>query len=189
MDSSSIVGTSTNHNNDNSTSKSLGQWLSGGDSFAEPFTPPGQDQEQLQHLHSNDALPEQSFGPDGQTNPLAPNNTTGKVQLPLREEEEAEQERSIHVVQSLRTRRFKNRIADLDYAMAPPGPLDLHGCQFLPPHIPVLKVPVIRIYGANEAGQKTCVHIHQVTYDLESLFSSFVLGGFDGRYCVVCPRC
>ncbi|KAF9150775.1 DNA polymerase zeta [Linnemannia schmuckeri] len=45
--------------------------------------------------------------------------------------------------------------------MAPPGPLDLQGCQFLPPHIPVLKVPVIRIYGANEAGQKTCVHIHQ----------------------------
>ncbi|KAG0296197.1 DNA polymerase zeta [Linnemannia gamsii] len=46
--------------------------------------------------------------------------------------------------------------------MAPPGPLDLHGCQFLPQHIPVQKVPVIRIYGANEAGQKTCVHIHQV---------------------------
>ncbi|KAK3840796.1 MAG: DNA polymerase zeta subunit [Linnemannia gamsii] len=46
--------------------------------------------------------------------------------------------------------------------MAPPGPLDLQTCQFLPPHIPVQKVPVIRIYGANEAGQKTCVHIHQV---------------------------
>ncbi|KAK3824379.1 MAG: putative DNA polymerase zeta catalytic subunit [Linnemannia elongata] len=46
--------------------------------------------------------------------------------------------------------------------MAPPGPLDVQGCQFLPAHIPVQKVPVIRIYGANEAGQKTCVHIHQV---------------------------
>ncbi|KAF9340729.1 DNA polymerase zeta [Linnemannia elongata] len=46
--------------------------------------------------------------------------------------------------------------------MAPPGPLDVQECQFLPSHIPVQKVPVIRIYGANEAGQKTCVHIHQV---------------------------
>ncbi|KAG0198603.1 DNA polymerase zeta [Mortierella sp. GBA30] len=60
-----------------------------------------------------------------------------------------------------RTVRFKIRIADLDYAMVPPGPLDLHTCQFLPPRIPVLKVPVIRIYGANDAGQKTCLHIHQ----------------------------
>ncbi|KAG0258762.1 DNA polymerase zeta [Mortierella polycephala] len=63
---------------------------------------------------------------------------------------------------SMRTVRFKIRIADLDFAMVAPGPLDLHACQFLPPHIPVLKVPVIRIYGANEAGQKTCLHIHQV---------------------------
>ncbi|KAF9185070.1 DNA polymerase zeta [Haplosporangium sp. Z 11] len=63
---------------------------------------------------------------------------------------------------SVRTVRFKVRIADLDFAMVAPGPLDLHACQFLPPHIPVLKVPVIRIYGANEAGQKTCLHIHQV---------------------------
>ncbi|KAK3811816.1 MAG: hypothetical protein J3Q66DRAFT_286513, partial [Benniella sp.] len=26
---------------------------------------------------------------------------------------------------------------------------------------PVLKVPVVRVYGSNEAGQKTCLHIHQ----------------------------
>ncbi|KAG9323348.1 hypothetical protein KVV02_000930 [Mortierella alpina] len=58
--------------------------------------------------------------------------------------------------------RFKIRIADLDFAMVPPGPLDVDSCQFLPPHIPILKVPVIRIYGANEVGQKCCVHIHQV---------------------------
>ncbi|KAF9315501.1 DNA polymerase zeta [Podila horticola] len=62
---------------------------------------------------------------------------------------------------SARSTRFKSRIADLDYSMQVPGPLDLHACQFLPPHIPVLKVPVFRIFGANEAGQKCCVHIHQ----------------------------
>ncbi|KAF9115818.1 DNA polymerase zeta [Mortierella sp. AM989] len=60
-----------------------------------------------------------------------------------------------------RSVRFKIRIADLDYYMAEPGPLDLDTCQFLPPHCPVLKVPVVRVYGANEAGQKTCLHIHR----------------------------
>lgn len=58
--------------------------------------------------------------------------------------------------------RFKVRIADLDYYMAEPGPLDIDSCQFLPPICPVLKVPVVRVYGSNEAGQKTCLHIHQV---------------------------
>ncbi|KAG0330369.1 DNA polymerase zeta [Dissophora globulifera] len=62
---------------------------------------------------------------------------------------------------SSRTVRFKVRIADLDYYMATPGPLDLDSCQFLPPNCPVLKVPVVRLYGSNEAGQKTCLHIHK----------------------------
>ncbi|KAF8985309.1 DNA polymerase zeta [Entomortierella lignicola] len=62
---------------------------------------------------------------------------------------------------STRTVRFKIRIADLDYYMAEPGPLDFDTCQFLPPQYPVLKVPVVRVYGANEAGQKTCLHIHK----------------------------
>ncbi|KAF9173245.1 DNA polymerase zeta [Mortierella sp. AD011] len=57
--------------------------------------------------------------------------------------------------------RFKIRIADLDYYMVEPGPLDLDTCQFLPPHCPILKVPVVRVYGSNEAGQKTCLHIHR----------------------------
>ncbi|KAF9965079.1 DNA polymerase zeta [Mortierella alpina] len=61
-----------------------------------------------------------------------------------------------------RPMRFKVRIADLDFAMMPPGLLDMDSCQFLPPHIPILKVPVIRVFGANEVGQKCCVHIHQV---------------------------
>ncbi|KAI1320530.1 DNA polymerase zeta [Mortierella claussenii] len=58
--------------------------------------------------------------------------------------------------------RFKIRVADLDYYMAEPGPLDLDICPFLPPNCPVLKVPVIRVYGANESGQKTCLHVHRV---------------------------
>ncbi|KAG0353539.1 DNA polymerase zeta [Podila minutissima] len=68
---------------------------------------------------------------------------------------------SEQVDESARPTRFKSRIADFDYSMQVPGPLDLHACQFLPPHIPILKVPVFRIFGANEAGQKCCVHIHQ----------------------------
>jgi len=60
--------------------------------------------------------------------------------------------------------RFKVRIVDLDHTMVSPGPLDLHSCQFLPRDVKVLKVPVIRIYGANEGGQKTCLHVHQVLY-------------------------
>ncbi|KAF9551467.1 DNA polymerase zeta [Mortierella hygrophila] len=156
MDSSLITGTSTTHNN----STILGQWLSGeGDSFAGPGIQPGQDQGQEQQpQHPIATPPEQSFGPKGQTTVLPSDNTTEV----LLGEVEAEEERSIHVVRSTRTRRFKSRIADLDYTMVPPGPLDVQGCQFLPSHIPVQKVPVMRIYGANEAGQKTCVHIHQV---------------------------
>lgn len=71
------------------------------------------------------------------------------------------------VNENARTTRFKSRIADFDYSMQVPGPLDLHVCHFLPPHIPVLKVPVMRIFGANEAGQKCCVHIHQVSCCLQ----------------------
>ncbi|KAF9914040.1 DNA polymerase zeta [Lobosporangium transversale] len=62
---------------------------------------------------------------------------------------------------SSRPVRFKIRIVDLDYYMTEPGPLDLDMCQFLPPSCPVLKVPVVRVYGANESGQKTCLHIHR----------------------------
>ncbi|KAG0265703.1 DNA polymerase zeta, partial [Linnemannia exigua] len=133
-------------------------WLSEEESIGRTFIQPGQEQE-----HQPVSQPgQQSFlaQDEGPSRVQTDNDTKGP--LSIDEEEQEEQEHSIHVVQSSRTRRFKNRIADLDYTMAPPGPLDLQTCQFLPPHIPVQKVPVIRIYGANEAGQKTCVHIHQV---------------------------
>ncbi|KAJ4486146.1 hypothetical protein J3R30DRAFT_3444599 [Lentinula aciculospora] len=45
------------------------------------------------------------------------------------------------------------QINQLDYTLSPPGPLDN---STLP------MVPVIRIYGPTENGQKTCVHVHQV---------------------------
>ncbi|GAW03631.1 DNA polymerase zeta catalytic subunit [Lentinula edodes] len=45
------------------------------------------------------------------------------------------------------------QINQIDYTLAPPGPLDN---STLP------MVPVLRIYGPSENGKKTCVHIHQV---------------------------
>ncbi|TVU37337.1 hypothetical protein EJB05_10646 [Eragrostis curvula] len=53
------------------------------------------------------------------------------------------------------------RIVTLDYYMAPPLPgfdftrSPFHGEE-------VEEVPVIRIYGSTPAGQKTCLHVHQV---------------------------
>ncbi|KAG6332362.1 hypothetical protein ID866_6727 [Astraeus odoratus] len=44
-------------------------------------------------------------------------------------------------------------INQIDYTLAPPGPLDNSS---LP------RVPIIRVYGASSAGVKACVHIHQV---------------------------
>ncbi|KAJ4499668.1 hypothetical protein C8R41DRAFT_33836 [Lentinula lateritia] len=45
------------------------------------------------------------------------------------------------------------QINQIDYTLAPPGPLD---------HSTLPMVPVLRIYGPSENGKKTCVHIHQV---------------------------
>ncbi|KAI0361627.1 hypothetical protein OH77DRAFT_1546215 [Trametes cingulata] len=45
------------------------------------------------------------------------------------------------------------RINQIDYTVAPPGPLDNSSLH---------RVPVIRIYGDSFLGLKTCVHVHQV---------------------------
>ncbi|KAH6762547.1 recovery protein 3 [Perilla frutescens var. hirtella] len=56
---------------------------------------------------------------------------------------------------------FSVRIVSIDYHMAPPIPgfdisySSFHGGK-------VNEVPVIRIYGSTPAGQKTCLHVHQV---------------------------
>ncbi|KAH7930979.1 hypothetical protein BV22DRAFT_1053576 [Leucogyrophana mollusca] len=44
-------------------------------------------------------------------------------------------------------------IQQIDYTLAPPGPLD---------NTSLHRVPIIRIYGASSTGQKACVHVHQV---------------------------
>lgn len=44
-------------------------------------------------------------------------------------------------------------INQIDYTLAPPGPLDNSSLS---------RLPIIRVYGASSAGQKACVHIHQV---------------------------
>ncbi|KAI0335271.1 hypothetical protein GY45DRAFT_1240755 [Cubamyces sp. BRFM 1775] len=51
------------------------------------------------------------------------------------------------------TASLRVRINQIDYMVAPPGPLD---------NSSLYRVPVIRIYGDSSLGLKTCVHIHQV---------------------------
>ncbi|KAJ3750399.1 hypothetical protein DFH05DRAFT_73135 [Lentinula detonsa] len=45
------------------------------------------------------------------------------------------------------------RVNQIDYTLAPPGPLDNSTLPL---------VPILRIYGPSEKGTKACVHIHQV---------------------------
>ncbi|KAI8374784.1 hypothetical protein BD560DRAFT_393226 [Blakeslea trispora] len=52
------------------------------------------------------------------------------------------------------------RIAHLDHYMAKPGPLDRSFSPFCKRRLN--KVPVIRIFGSTRAGQKVCLHVHQV---------------------------
>lgn len=56
---------------------------------------------------------------------------------------------------------FSVRIVTADYYMASPLPgLDI--CQSPLTQHPVKKVPVVRVFGATPAGQKTCLHLHGV---------------------------
>ncbi|KAI8639136.1 hypothetical protein BD408DRAFT_392872, partial [Parasitella parasitica] len=52
------------------------------------------------------------------------------------------------------------RIVNLDHYMAEPGPLDRSYTPFSDKRLP--KVPVLRVFGSTMAGQKVCLHIHQV---------------------------
>ncbi|PKA58464.1 DNA polymerase delta catalytic subunit [Apostasia shenzhenica] len=58
---------------------------------------------------------------------------------------------------------FSVRIVSLDYCMSPPIP-DLDFCYSSFQGAKVEEVPVIRIYGATPAGQKTCLHVHGVVF-------------------------
>ncbi|KAJ4968098.1 hypothetical protein NE237_014799 [Protea cynaroides] len=55
---------------------------------------------------------------------------------------------------------FSVRIVSIDYYMAPPIP-DMDICYSSFQGGKVDEVPVIRIYGATPAGQKTCLHVHR----------------------------
>ncbi|TPX57882.1 DNA-directed DNA polymerase [Spizellomyces sp. 'palustris'] len=54
------------------------------------------------------------------------------------------------------------RIITLDHYLAYPNPLTDHcATQFSAPGAKGFKVPIIRIFGVTENGQKACVHVHQ----------------------------
>ncbi|XP_031203625.1 DNA polymerase zeta catalytic subunit isoform X2 [Mastomys coucha] len=56
---------------------------------------------------------------------------------------------------------FSVRIVTADYYMASPLPgLDI--CRSPLTQLPVKKVPVVRVFGATPAGQKTCLHLHGI---------------------------
>ena len=57
---------------------------------------------------------------------------------------------------------FVVRIVDLDYQMVRPIP-GLDVCYSSLAGEAVDRVPVVRIFGATPAGQKTCVHLHRVS--------------------------
>lgn len=56
------------------------------------------------------------------------------------------------------------RIVDIDYCMMKPHPLLDHVESNVSNYSSLINVPVIRIFGATEWGQKACVHIHQVFF-------------------------
>ena len=57
---------------------------------------------------------------------------------------------------------FVVRIVDLDYQMVRPVP-GLDVCYSSLAGEAVDRVPVVRIFGATPAGQKTCIHLHRVS--------------------------
>ena len=57
---------------------------------------------------------------------------------------------------------FVVRIVDLDYQMVRPVP-GLDVCYSSLAGEAVALVPVVRIFGATPAGQKTCLHLHRVS--------------------------
>ena len=78
---------------------------------------------------------------------------------------------------------FSLRLVDIDSYLAPPLQLAIHPTRdpdelhlsrestttFLDvpssrihPHLPLKRVPVLRLFGINSAGQKACVHLHHV---------------------------
>lgn len=75
---------------------------------------------------------------------------------------------------------FSLRIVNVDYYLAKPNPElgDLVHSSFSGSAIE--HIPVVRIFGSTPAGQKCCLHLHNV-----SSFKKFDFGGFSVFLCGV----
>jgi DNA polymerase zeta len=63
---------------------------------------------------------------------------------------------------STRTTFIKVRIVNIDHYMAEPGPMDASVFPFGSEPHNLKRVPIVRIFGSTPAGQKVCLHVHQV---------------------------
>ena len=57
---------------------------------------------------------------------------------------------------------FRVRLINIDHILTVPGPLDRTQCAFNAEGQTLRKVPILRIFGATPAGQRVCLHIHNV---------------------------
>ncbi|PWY98545.1 putative catalytic subunit of DNA polymerase zeta UPR-1 [Testicularia cyperi] len=57
---------------------------------------------------------------------------------------------------------FRIRLINIDHVLTTPGPLDRTVCAFNAEGSPLRKVPTLRIFGATPAGQRVCLHVHNV---------------------------
>ncbi|EST07879.1 DNA-directed DNA polymerase, family B, multifunctional domain protein [Kalmanozyma brasiliensis GHG001] len=57
---------------------------------------------------------------------------------------------------------FRVRLINIDHVLTIPGPLDRTQCAFNAEGLTLRKVPILRIFGATPAGQRVCVHVHNV---------------------------
>jgi hypothetical protein len=57
---------------------------------------------------------------------------------------------------------LKVRIVNIDHYLAEPGSMDNTVSPFSSEPQALLKVPIVRVFGSTPAGQKVCLHIHQV---------------------------
>ncbi|ETS63148.1 hypothetical protein PaG_02928 [Moesziomyces aphidis] len=57
---------------------------------------------------------------------------------------------------------FRVRLINIDHVLTLPGPLDRTQCAFNAEGQLLRKVPILRIFGATPAGQRVCIHVHNV---------------------------
>jgi DNA polymerase zeta len=67
---------------------------------------------------------------------------------------------------STRSAFLKVRIVNIDHYLAEPGSMDNTVSPFSSEPQALLKVPIVRVFGSTPAGQKVCLHIHQVMLNI-----------------------